>query len=40
MIVYALDQRFAKWACDTEYINFGKKSSFPKMKLISNLASM
>ena len=41
MIVYTLEQRWAKWACDrlTEDADLGKKSSF-EMKLILILAGM
>ena len=40
MVVYTLEQRFAKWACDrlTEDADFGKKKSSFQMKLILILA--
>ena len=40
MVVYALEQRFAKWACNrlTEDADFGKKKTFFQMKFILILA--
>ena len=37
MVVYTLEQRFAKWACDrlTEDADFGKKIIFSASKIVA-----